>query len=167
MSLSAPTSLPTAQPHPRVDGRLKVTGQARYAAEFKLPGLTYGSLIQSTIPAGRVLEIDTAAAEAVPGVLGVLTQRNMPRLSPPPSDLIGKGQPGESYVPLQDDVIHWNGQHLAVVVAETLEAAKYAASLVTVRYEETTPTLHLSQALSQHHGTQALGGPRKTPGYPG
>ena len=136
-----------SQTHPRVDGPLKVTGQARYAAEFKLPGLTYASLDQSTIPAGRVLAIDTTEAGQVPGVLGILTSRNMPRLSPPPSDLIGKGQPGEPYVPLQDDVVHWSGQHLAVVVAEALEAAKYAASLVRVEYEAAEPDLQLSRML--------------------
>ena len=126
------------QPQPRVDGPLKVTGAALYAADHHLPGMTYGVLVQSTIPAGRIAALDTAEAESLPGVRGVLTHRNMPRLAPPPEDLTGRGQPGEPYVPLQDDTIHWNGQHLAVVVADTLEQARYAAARVQVRY--TPPT---------------------------
>ena len=151
MNSPAP-AVPTNEAHPRVDGHLKVTGQARYAAEFKLPGMAYATLVQSTIPAGRVVEMHLAEAESVSGVLGVLSARNMPRLSPPPKDLIGGGQPSEDYVPLQDDIVHWSGQHLAVVVAETLEAAQYAAGLVRVEYEATEPQLHLSKALS--HATK-------------
>ena len=142
-------SVPTDQSHPRIDGRLKVTGAARYAAEFKLPGLAYGALVQSTIPAGRIKAINTVDAQRSPGVLGVLTKDNMPRLAPPPGDLIGNGQPGEPYVPLQDDVVHWSGQHVAVVVAETFEQAGAAASLVRVEYEAAEPQLHLSLALPE------------------
>ena len=148
MNRTATTLIPTGQSHERVDGLLKVTGQARYAAEFHLPGLAYAALIQSTIPAGRV-EIDTALAERARGVLGVLTPHNMPRLAPPPSDLIGQGQPGEPYVPLQDNVVHWSGQHLAVVIAETFEQAQFAASLVQVQYEAGAPKLDLAEALPE------------------
>ena len=139
--------IPTNQSHPRVDGRLKVTGAARYAAEFKFSGLAYAALVQSTLPAGRIVEVDPTSAQSAPGVLGVLTMHNMPRLAPPPADLTGKGQPGEPYAPLQDDVIHWYGQHVAVVVAETLEQAKHAATLIRVGYEAAEPQLHLSLAL--------------------
>ena len=150
MSNTVPTTIPTGQEHPRVDGRLKVTGRARYAAEFPLPGLTHAALVQSTIPAGRLVELDTAAAERAPGVVGILSARNMPRLAPPPDDLVGKGQPGEPYVPLQDDRIHWAGQHLALVVAETSEQARYAAGLVRAKYEEDAhPALRLEDALGQ------------------
>ena len=147
--ISSPLPVPTNQPRPRVDGRLKVTGQARYAAEFKLPGLVYGALVQSTIASGRVREMDLSEAEGAAGVLGILSSRNMPRLAPPPKDLIGNGQPGEPYVPLQDNAIHWSGQHLAVVIAETLEEAKHAAELVRVEYETAEPRLHLSRELAK------------------
>ncbi len=148
MSNTAPTTIPTGQEHVRVDGRLKVTGQAQYTAEVPLPGLAYAALVQSTIPAGRLVALDTAAAERVPGVVGVLSARNMPRLAPPPADLVGKGQPGEPYVPLQDDRVHWAGQHLALVVAETSEQAREAAALVRARYEEDAqPALRLEDAL--------------------
>lgn len=141
--MSAPAFTPApalavGQPLDRADGRAKVTGAARYAAEFRPPGLAYGALVQSTVAAGRVADLDATAAEALPGVLGVLSRRNMPRLSHPPADLLGKGQPGEDYAPLQDDRVHWSGQHLAVVVAETPGAARHAASLVRVRYDEET-----------------------------
>ena len=140
-------SIPTGQSHPRVDGRLKVTGAARYAAEFKFPGLAHGALVQSTIPAGRIKDIDSASAQGAAGVLGVLTMGNMPRLAPPPADLTGKGQPGEPHAPLQDNVVHWCGQHVALVIAETLEQARHAAALVRVEYELAEPQLHLSLAL--------------------
>ena len=141
-----PSAIPDAQPHARVDGRLKVTGQAKYAAEFRFPGLAYGVLVQSTVPAGRVADLDTAAAERQAGTLGVLTHRNMPRLSPPPDDEVGLGKPAEPYAPLQDDAVHWSGQHVAVVIADTLEQAQHAASLVRVRYEEAPSVLELTAA---------------------
>ncbi len=140
--------VPTAQAHPRVDGFLKVTGRARYAAEYHLPSMAYGALVQSTVPAGRLVALDTAAAERAAGFVGVLSARNMPRLAPPPADLLGKGQPGEPYVPLQDDRVLWAGQHLALVVADTLEQAQHAAGLVRARYaEDPHPPLRLEDAL--------------------
>ena len=151
-TMPPPSAIPNAQPHTRVDGWLKVTGQARYAAEYKFPGLTYGVLVQSTVPKGRIMDIDTAAAGSVPGVVGILTHRNMPRLAPPPDDEVGQGKPGEPYAPLQDDAVHWSGQHIAVVVAGTLEQAQHAASLVRVRYEETPPALDFQAA--QAHATE-------------
>ena len=148
-TMPPPSAIPNAQPYPRVDGWLKVTGQAKYAAEFRFPNMAYGVLVQSTIPAGFVVDIDTAAAESLPGVVGVLTHRNMPRLSPPPDDEVGQGKPGEPYAPLQDDAIYWSGQHVAVIMAETLEQARYAASLVRVRYKETPPALDFQAAQAQ------------------
>src|SRR5262249_50263312 len=115
------------QPRDRVDGRLKVTGGARYAAEFATPNLAHGVLVQSTIANGRIRAIETAAAEAAPGVLSVLTHRNAPRLQAVPASPAGYA--GQSLVPLQDDRVHYQGRHIAVVVAETLQQAQHAASL--------------------------------------
>ncbi len=154
--------VPTAQAHPRVDGFLKVTGRARYAAEFHLPRMAYGALVQSTIPAGRLVALDTAAAERAAGFVGVLSARNMPRLALPPADLLGKGQPGEPYVPLQDDRVLWVGQHLALVVAETLEQAQHAASLVRARYaEDPHPPIRLEDALPNATLPEMWGGREK------
>src|SRR5437870_11530216 len=99
----------------RVDARLKVTGAARYAAEIPIAGLAHAVLVQSTIGAGRIAAVDTGAAERAPGVLFVMTPFNAPK----PANGEGRPeQPGEAYPLLQDDKIHYNGQHIAVVVAE-------------------------------------------------
>jgi xanthine dehydrogenase YagR molybdenum-binding subunit len=137
------------QPLPRVDGRLKVTGGATYAAEFARPKLTYGALIQSTIANGRVVKIDLSAAKSAPGVIGILTRENAPHFRPYPDDLSRADAPGESRVPLQDDEIHYAGQHLGVVVAESFEQATYAASLIRVTYESQPPVVTLDDERAQ------------------
>lgn len=137
------------RPIDRVDGRLKVTGAARYTAEAPVSGVAHAVIVQSTIARGRVRRIEAAAAERAPGVLTVLTPVNMPRLRNVESDFAGGGAPGggtvlgEDRLPLSDDRVHYAGQHLAVVVAETLEEARHAASLVTVAYDAERPVLGL------------------------
>src|SRR5438477_683975 len=127
----------------RVDGRLKVTGAATYAAEFPRPKLAYGVLIQSAIANGRVIKIDISAAKSAAGVVGIVTRENALRFKPYPDDLTKKGAPGENRMPLQDDEVHYAGQHLGVVVAETFEQATYAASLVRVTYQAQPPIVDL------------------------
>src|SRR5438105_6226379 len=141
------------QPLPRVDGRLKVTGRATYAAEFARPKLTYGALIQSAIANGRVAKIDISAAKSAPGVIGILTRENAPHFRPYPDDLSRAGAPGESRVPLQDDNIYFAGQHLGVIVAETFEQATYAASLVQVAYQPQPPVVTLGDKRAQKSAT--------------
>jgi xanthine dehydrogenase YagR molybdenum-binding subunit len=142
------------QPLTRVDGRLKVTGAARYSAEFARPKLAYVALIQSTIANGRVSRIDLSAAQSAFGVLGILTRENAPRFKPYPEDLTKKGAPGESRVPLEDDKVNWVGQHLGVVVAESLEQAMHAASLVRVEYENAPAILTLPDERAQQNSLQ-------------
>ncbi len=137
------------QPLPRVDGRLKVTGRATYAAEFARPKLTYGALIQSTIANGHIVKIDLSAAKSAPGVIGILTRENAPHFRPYPDDLSRADAPGESRVPLQDDEIHYAGQHLGVVVAESFEQATYAASVVRVTYQTQPPVVTLDDERAQ------------------
>jgi xanthine dehydrogenase YagR molybdenum-binding subunit len=127
----------------RVDGRLKVTGGARYAGEEPIVNLAYGVLAQSTIGKGRIVEIDTAAAEHAPGVLLVMTHRNAPKL---PGAKLDAERAGEHYPLLQDDVIHYNGQHIALVVAESFEQATHAANLVTARYTAEPVAARLEEA---------------------
>jgi xanthine dehydrogenase YagR molybdenum-binding subunit len=141
------------QPLPRVDGRLKVTGRATYAAEFARPKVTYGAPIQSTIANGRVVKIDLSAAKSAPGVIGILTHENAPHFRPYPDDLSRADAPGESRVPLQDDEIHYAGQHLGVVVAESFEQATYAASLVRVTYQTQPPVVTLDDERAQKNAT--------------
>ena len=122
---------------PRLDGEVKVQGQARFSAEVAMEDLCYAALVHSTITRGRILRLDAAAAEAAPGVLLVVTHRNMPRVASP--SLISMTDPtatGNSSLPiLQDDEVHYNGQVVAAVVADTQEQADYAASLIAIDYE--------------------------------
>ncbi len=147
------TSSLIGQPIARIDGRVKVIGAAKYAAEFARPGLTYGALIQSTIAAGRVVKIDLSAAKSAPGVVGILTRENAPHFRPYPDDLRKPGAPGENRVPLQDDEIYHDGQHLGVLVAESFEEATYAASLVRVTYQSQPPVVTLNDERAQRNAT--------------
>jgi xanthine dehydrogenase YagR molybdenum-binding subunit len=106
------------QPISRVDGRLKVTGGARYTADIPLQAIVHAAMVYSTIANGRVAAIDSTAAEDAPGVLVVLTYKNMPRMNQLAwSHLRPQGQ---TYLPLQDDRIYYSGQPIALVVAATL-----------------------------------------------
>jgi xanthine dehydrogenase YagR molybdenum-binding subunit len=127
------------QPISRVDGRLKVTGGARYTADIPAPAAAHAAIVHSRIANGRTLSIDTTEAARAPGVLAVLTHENMPRLKALPwSHLCPQGQ---TYLPLQDDKIHYAGQPVAVVVAETLDQAAYAGTLIGVAYEADKPVV--------------------------
>ena len=121
------------QPISRIDGRLKVTGSARYTADIPVETIVHAAIVYSTIANGRTVSIDTAAAENAPGVLAVLTHKNMPRMKALPwSHLRPQGQ---TYLPLQDDQIHYAGQPVALVVAATLDQATYAGTLIEIAYE--------------------------------
>lgn len=121
----------------RVDAPLKVAGEARYPNDFSFPGMAHAALVGSTIAAGRIHGIDVTGALAAPGVLTVLTHLNAPRLERGPMTLLGGSPPA----PLQDDRVLHYGQHIAVVVAESAEQARYAARLVRVEYEATEALL--------------------------
>jgi len=120
----------------RVDGRAKVTGTAHYAAEIPAPDLAYGVVVSGTVARGRIKTIDTDAARAVPGVIDVLTHENRPKMRS--YDLAYKDMtaPGGSpFRPLYSDRVFWSGQPVALVLAETFEAARHAASLVRLTYD--------------------------------
>jgi xanthine dehydrogenase YagR molybdenum-binding subunit len=120
----------------RVDGLAKVTGAAKYAADHNVAGLAHGSVVCSTIAKGRITRLDTSAAMAVRGVLTVLTHDNRPPM--PDNDQAYKDEvapAGSPFRPLYDDRILFNGQPIALVVAETPEIARFAASLVRVEYD--------------------------------
>lgn len=122
-----------------MDAPLKVTGSAHYPNDFSYPGMAHAALVRSTIAAGRIRAIDSAAAEAAPGVLTVITHVTAPQLERGPMTLLGPSPPA----PLQDDRILHYGQHVAIVVADTAEQAKHAASLVRVEYETAVALLDL------------------------
>jgi xanthine dehydrogenase YagR molybdenum-binding subunit len=127
------------QPISRVDGRLKVTGGARYTADIPLQAIVHAAMVYSTIANGRVAAIDSTAAEDAPGVLVVLTYKNMPRMNQLAwSHLRPQGQ---TYLPLQDDRIYYSGQPIALVVAATLDQATHAGTLIKVAYESSSPAV--------------------------
>src|SRR5688500_9379577 len=131
----------------RVDGIAKVTGAAKYAAEFNAPGLAHASLVCSTITKGRVTRIDTSAATRVKGVLTVLTQENRPPMADKDESWKDEVAPdGSPYRPLYDNRIMFNGQPIALVVAETSEVARHAASLVRAEYAKEPHVTDVFQA---------------------
>ena len=148
---TAPPATPPGAPGPaigrsvdRVDGLAKATGTARFSAEYPIPGITHAVLVHAPIARGRITSMDTTVAEAHPGVVLVLTHHNAPRLTPPPARMnpmdLSTMAAGSTIPFLNTDEVHVDGQPVAAVVAETLEAAQYAASLVRVDYHEVTPT---------------------------
>ena len=125
------------KPISRVDGRAKVTGAAKYAAEYNVPGLAHGLVVSSTIAKGRIKRIDTADALAVDGVLDVLTHEHRPRLASSNEKYKDAIAPdGSPLRPLYGDQIFFSGQPVALVVAEEFEIARFAASLVRIEYEQ-------------------------------
>jgi xanthine dehydrogenase YagR molybdenum-binding subunit len=136
----AATSHVIGQPLDRTDGPLKTTGGARYAAEFRLPQLCHAVMVLSTIPAGRIIALDAARAEASPGVLLVLSHRNAPSL-PERGRAAFNPPSGRAISLLQDDAVQYDRQPIAVVVADTFEHAVAAAALVQARYERRAPAL--------------------------
>jgi len=144
--MTGPAAAPSVgAPLNRVDGRLKVTGGARYAAEFAVPNVAHAVIVTSTIARGRVRRMDTAAAERAPGVLAVLTPQNAPRL---PQQQAAPGAGPAMRVPtlMQDDAVHYNGQPIGLVIADTFEHATAAANLVKAEYAEERPELDVDTA---------------------
>ncbi|BAY29045.1 aldehyde oxidase and xanthine dehydrogenase, molybdopterin binding protein [Nostoc carneum NIES-2107] len=129
------------KPFDRVDGKLKVTGEAPYTADVAIENLTYGVIFQSAIANGKIIQIDTSAAAVVPGVIDIITYQQTPSLIKIP--LFSPPQPQPT---AKDDNIYYDGQHLGIVIAQTLEQAETAASLVKIIYEEAPPTVTMADA---------------------
>lgn len=119
-------------PLSRVDGRLKVTGGATYSGEYKVAGLTYGVLVPATITSGLITAMDTKAAERAPGVIAVITHFNAMKV---PGFQPDAQKPVKGLKLFNDNKIYFNGQPIALVVAETFERATYAATLVKAVYQ--------------------------------
>ena len=139
------------QPRSRVDGRQKVTGQARYAAEHPVAGCVHGVLITSTIAKGRIAHLDTQAAAQAPGVLAIVSHLNSPKVpgyeNPQPDERVE----GQQLRVFFDDQIHYSNQPVALAVAATLEQAQYAAALVRVAYEQAAPQTDITQGLASSY----------------
>ncbi|UWU74257.1 xanthine dehydrogenase family protein molybdopterin-binding subunit [Bradyrhizobium huanghuaihaiense] len=125
-------------PTSRVDGRAKVTGAAKYAGEFAADLLLHGFVVAATIPRGRIARLDTSKALKVKGVVDVLTHAHRPPLAEQDEawkDEVAPEQ-GSPFRPLYDNSVKFNGQPIALVVAEDWETAKFAATRIRVEYEE-------------------------------
>ena len=125
------------KPTPRIDGPLKTTGSAMYSSDHHFPGLAYAWPTTATVSSGTVQQIDTATAQKMPGVLAVYTHESLDKLYrvPPASGfglLIDERRPA-----LEDNMVRYWGQYVAVAVAETLEQARAAAEAVKVTYSKT------------------------------
>ncbi|HEX5085139.1 MAG TPA: xanthine dehydrogenase family protein molybdopterin-binding subunit [Blastocatellia bacterium] len=136
------------KPMPRVDGALKVTGRAAYAAEHDPPNLAHAVIVTSEVAKGRVEKLDAPAAQRAAGVLAVITHLNAPRLQYR-EQKSALDPSGERLHVLQDNVVRFSGQPIAVVVAETLDQAEYASSLVRIEYAPETPRLDFSGGLKR------------------
>jgi xanthine dehydrogenase YagR molybdenum-binding subunit len=134
----------------RVDGRAKVTGAAKYSAEWETKNLAYAVMVTSTIPSGRVQSMMTEKARQVPGVIDVLTSQNAMKL-PDGGKAAIRPPAGRALSLLQDNMVRYNNEPIALVVAETLDQALYAASLVEVRYQQETPKLDFKAGMATAH----------------
>jgi xanthine dehydrogenase YagR molybdenum-binding subunit len=144
----------------RVDGRLKVTGKAKYTAENKLANLLHAVVLSSSVPAGTIKSIDTTVADKLPGVVKIYTHLNRPKMGTPPNSMMMGGMLGESILPLAGPEIRYFGQCIAFVVAKTLEQAQYAAQCIEVAYATTKPVVLIEGAeKSRYQPVQSNGEP--------
>src|SRR5438270_406050 len=136
-----PTAYPVGHDTPRVDGPRKVSGRAQYTADFHFPGMLYAVPVEATIANGRVVKLDTAAAEKMPGVRAILHRENIGKIF---RSTFGPGFEGvceERRPPFEDDVVRYYGQYIALAVAETFETAKAAADAVRATYAKEKPNV--------------------------
>jgi xanthine dehydrogenase YagR molybdenum-binding subunit len=135
------TTSPIGRKTPRVDGPLKVSGVAQYTSDFHFPGMLYAVPVEATIANGRIVKLDTAAAEKMPGVRAIFHRANIGKIS---RSVLGKGMEGiciERRPPFEDDVVRYYGQYVALAVADTFETAKAAADAVRVTYSKDKPNV--------------------------
>jgi xanthine dehydrogenase YagR molybdenum-binding subunit len=154
---AAPPSAIIGEGVPRIDGPLKTTGSARYASDYNFPGLVYAVPVRATIASGKILHIDSTAAEAMPGVCLVMHHGNIMPLYRNASG----GRNSENRPAFEDENVYYWGQYVAAVVAETFEQAQAAAAAVRVEYEPTKFNVDTSlsdtlPAEGQPHGPQIM-----------
>ena len=137
----ASTVSPIGRSTPRIDGPLKVSGKAQYASDFHFPGVLYAVPVEATIANGRVVKLDTSAAEKMPNVRAILHRENIGKVF---RSVKGPGFEGicdERRPPFEDDIVRYYGQYVALAVADTFEAAKAAADAVRVTYTKDKPNV--------------------------
>ena len=141
MSATASAHSVIGKPTPRVDGRLKVTGGAKYASDFHFAGLLYAVPVEATIASGRVVKLDTAAAEKMPGVRAIFHRENIGKIFRSAQGPGFEGIVDERRPPFEDDVVRYYGQYIALAVADTFENAKAAADAVRATYAKDKPNV--------------------------
>jgi len=139
----------------RIDGPAKVTGTARYAADAPVVDPLYAVIVQATIPSGRITSIDETAARALPDVVEIVSHRNAPHVVARPFAFTLPF--AEELAPLQSDQVHYDGQHVAVVVARTFEAAREGAALLRVAYEPGPVHLTVDDAVAVETPAESFG----------
>src|SRR5438309_3369744 len=136
-----PATSPIGRALPRVDGPVKVSGKAQYTSDFHFPGMLYAVPVEATIANGRVVKLDTSAAEKMPGVRAIFQRANIGKIF---RSVKGPGFEGlcdERRPPFEDDVVRYYGQYVALAVADTFETAKAAADAVRVTYAKDKPNV--------------------------
>jgi xanthine dehydrogenase YagR molybdenum-binding subunit len=149
------------KPVSRLDGYEKTMGRARYTGDISLPDTAYAAIVGATISSGRINAIDRSGALNAAGVIAVLTHENLPALPGEPHllpSLVGGPAPGQSFFPLQSDEIHYYGQPIAVVVADSYEGAQRAAWLVNTSFDEAPSTTTIDQGRELAYEPQMLFG---------
>jgi len=136
-----PANSPIGRDTRRVDGPYKVTGLAQYTSDFRFPGMLYAVPVEATIANGRVLKLDTATAEKMPGVRAILHRGNIGRIFRATYEAGFEGITEEGRPPFEDDIVRYYGQYIALAVAETFETAKAAADAVRATYSKETPNV--------------------------
>src|SRR5215212_11151448 len=145
----------------RVDAKAKVTGTAQFSAEYNFPNLVYGVIVGSTITKGTITSLDTKSAERAPGVVGVISHINVLALKSfePQADANKQPPIRRGFKVFADNVVRFNGQPIAIVVADTFERATYAASLVKAQYQKEEHQTDLHETIKS--GTPLEGNPYK------
>lgn len=136
----------------RIDGHAKVTGAARYTAEIPMPNAAYGVIVGAEIGNGTLTSIDVGHALRA-GAVAVLTHENLPKVPAVPllPSMFGQPAPGQTFFPMQDTTIHYFGQPIAVVVADTFEVAQQAARLVEATYDARPPLVRLDDGRDEQY----------------
>src|ERR1700731_627398 len=129
-----PVVSPVGRDTPRVDGPRKVSGLAQYTSDFRIPGMLYAVPVEATIANGRVVKLDTAAAEKMPGVRAIFHRENIEKIFRSVLEPGFESVCEERRPPFEDDVIRYYGQYIALAVADTFETAKAAADAVRATY---------------------------------
>jgi xanthine dehydrogenase YagR molybdenum-binding subunit len=149
------------KPVSRLDGYEKTMGRAHYTGELFPPNMAYAAIVGATVAAGEIEAIDRSAALDAAGVIAVLTHENLPPIPGQPHllpSLVGAPAPGQSFFPLQDGEIHYYGQPIAIVVADSYEGAQHAASLVDASFRETPSITTIAQGRELAYEPQMLFG---------